>query len=78
MSLAEEIAQIPIDSGCCTTGCWYRQQEQAVQHAFDAYVADVKSGVRKSYVPLHTVCSRNGLKISIKAFRDHCNSHVRG
>lgn len=78
MSIADEIKQIPLDGGCCTTGSWYDMQDDAVRQAFDAYIADVAAGRRKKYTPLYEVCCKHGLSISAKSFRDHINVHVRG
>jgi len=75
VSLADEISGIPPDGGCCTTGDWYARQDDNVKAAFDAYVADVKAGRRKKYLPLYEVCCQHGLTISNKSFRDHINQH---
>lgn len=73
MSLADEIGAITAH-GCCTTGTWYAQQSVEDQRAFDAFAQLIKGKQRRA-VDLYNVCTRNGLEISNKSFRDHLRDH---
>lgn len=73
MSLVDDINAIAAH-GCCTTGVWYAQQEKDDQAAFDAYVEAIKTGGGR-YKDLYDVCTKHGLEISKRSFRDHITQH---
>lgn len=69
-ALSDRLAAIP--RGCCRTGEFYEQLDDADRAAFDAWVAD-----GRPMSELHRQCEVDGLVISKKAFRDHINNHHR-
>ena len=73
--LSSEIDALPaVIQPRCRTCRWLAEQDTAAQEAFWRYV-DRVNPEDPSYRPLYTLCTRNGLDVHDKSFRDHCRSH---